>query len=61
MVHNLGDSMNYEIQKLVDRYNWYLKYQCDDDDEADNIYIQADKLADKYKIDREEFWFRFFT
>ena len=53
--------MNYEIQELVNRYNWYLKHHCDDDDEADNIYIQADKLADKYKIDREEFWFRFFS
>ena len=52
--------MNNEIQKLINRYNRYLKYYLDDDTEADNIYIQADKLADKYKINRKKFWFKYF-
>ena len=61
LVHNLDKMITPEIQRLIDRYNWYLKYNIDDDDEADKIYIQADKLASKYKIDKEEFWFIYFT
>ena len=50
-----------EIQRLVNRYNWYLKYNIDDDNEADEIYIQADELAEKYKMEKEDFWFIYFT
>ncbi len=60
-VHNLDDMITPEIQKLIDRYNWYLKHKLDDDDEADEIYIEADKLAQKYKMEKEDFWFIYFT
>lgn len=61
MVHNLDNMITPEIQKLVDKYNWHLKHNIDDDNEADKIYIQADELAEKYKMDKEEFWFVYFT
>ena len=49
-----------EIKKLIDRYNWYMKHNSDNDKEAEDIYTEADILAKKYNMNREDFWFTYF-
>jgi len=56
--HNL-DNMNMEIQQLIDKYSWHIKYNSDNELEALEIYLQAKKLSKKLKIDLYDFWFRF--
>ena len=60
-VHQLTKVQERRIEVLVDNYRWQCKVNMDDDNAFDEIYIEADELAEELGIHRDDFWFTFFA
>jgi len=59
--YNLTPIQQEIIESMVDEHNWLINRVPDDDERFSAIYIQADDMASELKMDREDFWNKFFN
>ena len=59
--YNLTPIQQEIIESMVDEHTWVINRVPDDDERFSAIYIQADDMASELKMDREDFWNKFFN